>query len=232
MAESTDPRGGPPRIAGMLLAAGRSSRMGEHKLLLPLGGRPVVARSAAAFDGSECEPLLVVLGREGERVYAALPPMRFAPVVNPAFASGMASSIRAGVAALLAATASEPMTGPDSVAGVVIALGDQPLLPAASMRHLLDVCRHDPGSIVAATFGGRRGHPVYFPRALFSELLSVTGDEGGRSVLASHRDLVRQVELGPEELVLDVDEPADLERARAYWLAHGSGDPSDLSPST
>lgn len=194
--------------------------MGEHKLLLPLGGQPVIARSAAALLGSGCEPLLVVLGREAEHVYAALPPNRFVPVANPGYVTGMASSIRAGVAALHAATAA------NRVAGVVIALGDQPLLSATAMQRLLRACREAPDAIVAATYDGRRGHPVYFPRALFAELLDVTGDEGGRSVLARHRDDLRLIELGPAELALDIDEPADLDRARAYWQARHPGAPT------
>src|SRR5262245_45144211 len=114
----------------IVLAAGTSSRMGAQKLLLPLGGRPLVAYSVAAACASPGDPVLVVLGREAERVAEALPPGRHVTVTNPNYASGMASSLRTGLDAL-----------PEAVAGALILLGDQPLVTRAIVAALLDEAR-------------------------------------------------------------------------------------------
>ncbi len=193
-------------IAAVVLAAGRSMRMGAHKLLLPLGGRPLVSYAVTAACASRAAPVVVVLGHDAEAVRAALPPDRQRYVVNDAFASGMASSLRAGITALpLAAT------------GALVLLADQPLVTAALVSQVLTAATAHPERIVAATYAGVRSHPVYFPRALFAELSAVQGDEGGRSVLARHADLVRLLPLEPAAAALDVDRPGDYERVVAAW---------------
>ena len=192
--------------AAVVLAAGRSTRMGVHKLLLPLGGRPLVSYAVAAACASRAQPVVVVLGHDAAAVRAALPPDRQRYVVNDAFASGMASSLRAGIAAL-----------PPSAAGAIVLLADQPLVTPALVATVLAEAAAHREQIVAATYAGVRSHPVYFPRALFAELAAVVGDEGGRSVLARHADRLRQLPLGPAEAALDVDRPGDYERVVAAW---------------
>ncbi len=182
--------------------------MGRHKLLLPLGDRPLVAHVVAAACASGADPVLVVVGHEAERVRDALPPGRQRVVVNEDFATGMASSLRAGVAAV-----------PRECAGALILLGDQPLVTAPLLDRLIAAARARPGVMVAASYGGRRGSPVCFPRAYFEELTAVAGDEGGRSVLAHHVDRVELVacdQLAPD---LDVDDPADYARIQELWAA-------------
>lgn len=193
-------------IAAVVLAAGRSTRMGAHKLLLPLGGRPLVNYAVGAACASRAAPVVVVLGHDAEAVRAALPPQRQRYMLNDAFASGMASSLRAGIAAL-----------PPSATGVLVLLADQPLVTAALVDEVLAAAAAHPKQIVAATYAGVRSHPVYFPRALFTELAAVAGDEGGRSVLARHADLVRLLPLEPAAAALDVDRPGDYERVVAAW---------------
>jgi molybdenum cofactor cytidylyltransferase len=196
--------GGP--IAAVVLAAGRSSRMGTHKLLLPLGDRPVIAHVVAAACASGADPVLVVLGHGAERVRAALPPSRVQIVENPAYAGGMASSLRVGIAAV-----------PAECAGALVLLGDQPLITAALLDRLIAAARQAPDTIVSAAYGGRRGSPVYFPRMDFVALEAVAGDEGGRSVLAQHPDRVRLVECADVGSALDVDDPVGYERIRVEW---------------
>jgi molybdenum cofactor cytidylyltransferase len=193
-------------IAAVVLAAGRSSRMGRHKLLLPLGDRPLVAHAVAAACASGADPVLVVLGHEAGRVRAALPPGRFRVVENPDHAQGMASSLRAGMGAV-----------PPGCAGTIVLLGDQPLVGAPLIDRLIEDARAHPDTIVAATYGGYRGNPVYFPRQYFAELAAVEGDEGGRSVLAAHPERIRLVECADVASMLDVDLPDDYERARDAW---------------
>jgi molybdenum cofactor cytidylyltransferase len=193
-------------IAAVVLAAGRSTRMGAHKLLLPLGGRPLVSYAVSAACASRATPVVVVLGFDAEAVRAALPPYRQRYVVNDAFASGMASSLRAGIAALL-----------PSATGALVQLADQPLVGVSLVNQVLDEAAAHPEQIVAATYAGLRSHPVYFPRALFAELAAVEGDEGGRSVLARHADRVRLLPLEPADAALDVDRTGDYERVVAAW---------------
>lgn len=196
------------RIAAIVLAAGRSSRMGLHKLLLSLGNRPLVAHVVAAACGSQADPVLVVVGHDAGRVGAALSPDRFRVVENPDYAEGMATSLRAGIAAV-----------PPASAGAIILLADQPLVTAELLDRLITAASADRDAFVAAAYDGRRASPVYFPSRSFPELEAVEGDEGGRSVLARHPDRVRLVECGDIASALDIDRPEDYERVREAWEA-------------
>lgn len=193
-------------IAAIVLAAGRSSRMGTHKLLLPLGGRPLVSYAVAATLRSAATPDIVVLGHDAARVRAALPAGRLQIVINERYAEGMATSLQAGLAAV-----SEPARG------ALIVLADQPLLTTAAINRILAEASAHPTDIVAATYAGARGHPVYFPASLFPELHAITGDEGGRSVIARHARQLHLVPIEPPELGLDVDEPSVYERLTSGW---------------
>ncbi|MGH2514906.1 MAG: nucleotidyltransferase family protein [Ktedonobacterales bacterium] len=197
--------------AGIVLAAGRSSRMGSHKLLLHLGGHPLVTYAVNAALASKADPVVVVLGYMAEQVRVALPAGNYQVVENPRYAEGMATSLRAGIAAVPAGTA-----------GALVLLADQPLLRVNYLNQLLDEAEEAPDGIVAASYGGRRGNPVYFPRALFGELLAVEGDEGGRSVLTRHADRLRLVALEPVEAALDVDRPGEYETLVANWDRYSS----------
>lgn len=191
--------------AGIVLAAGRSSRMGAHKLLLPLGGRPLVAYAVNTALASRVHPVLVVLGHQAEQVRAALPPGAYHIIENPQYAGGMATSLRAGIAAV-----------PSGAMGAIVLLADQPVLRPEHVKRLLAEAKTAPDAIVAASYDGQRGNPVYFPRALFGKLLAVEGDEGGRSVIARHQERLRLVELAPEA-ALDVDRPGEYEALVANW---------------
>ena len=190
---------------GIVLAAGRSSRMGAHKLLLPLGGKPLVGYAVNAALASRAHPVLVVLGYEAEQVRAALPHGAYRTIVNSRYAEGMATSLRAGTAAV-----------PMEAAGAIVLLADQPLLRPEHVNRLVAEVETAPEAIVAASYDGQRGNPVYFPRMLFGELLAVEGDEGGRSVIARHQERLLLVELELEAAV-DVDRPGEYEALVANW---------------
>lgn len=200
------------KIGAVVLAGGRSSRMGAHKLLLPLGGRPVAAYALdAALEGG-ADPVVVVLGHRADDVRAALPDGNYRVVVNPDYAAGMSTSLRAGIAAL-----------PPDVVGAVMLLADQPLMTGAIVARVIAESRAGERGIVTASFGGRRGTPVYFARALFAELLAVTGDEGGRSVIARHPADVAVVEFADDTAALDVDDPEQYTRLRELWDHYAKG---------
>lgn len=200
------------RIGAVVLAGGRSSRMGAHKLLLPLGGRPVAVYALDAAREGGADPVVVVLGHQAADVRAALPAAGYQVVVNAAYAAGMSTSLRAGIAAL-----------PPDVAGVVILLADQPLITGAIVARVIAEAHASGRGIVTASFGGRRGTPVYFARALFAELLAVTGDEGGRAVIARHPAEVAVVEFADAAAALDVDDPEQYARLQALWSRYAKG---------
>jgi molybdenum cofactor cytidylyltransferase len=199
------------RFAAIVLAAGRSSRMGAHKLLLPLGGRPLIAHVVIAACARSANPVIVVLGHDAERVAAALPPGRQQVIINPSYQEGMSTSLRVGLAAI-----------PPQTAGALILLGDQPLVTANLVEQMLEAARESPASILAASYGGRRGNPVYFPRTYFEELRKVTGDEGGRSVIQHHPESVQLVPIVHMDAALDADSPDDYQRILAAWERQSS----------
>lgn len=193
-------------IAAVVLAAGRSSRMGAHKLLLPLGSKPLLRYALDAATGSRAEPVILVVGYAADQVREALPPGPYSVVENPRFGEGMATSLCAGIAEV-----------PTGVTGAIILLADQPLITAEHVDRLLAVAEMYPDDIVAARFGGRRSNPVYLPRALFGEILDITGDEGARSVIERHAKRLRLVALEPAEAAIDVDQPGEYEALAANW---------------
>lgn len=198
------------RIAVIVLAAGRSTRMGEHKLLLTLNGRPLIAYALLAAAGSGARDIIVVLGHNAEAVREALPAGTWRAVLCADYATGMSASLRAGVQAV----------GEDA-AGAVILLGDQPLVTPGRLRAILSYAATAPDRIIATQSEGRPSTPVYFPRALFGELMGVTGDEGGRSVIAGHRELLHLVACDDDAEMLDVDDAASFQRARAALERRG-----------
>jgi molybdenum cofactor cytidylyltransferase len=193
------PAAAAPRIAGILLAAGRATRMGSNKLLAQIGGRALVSLSAqAALDGGVTS-LTAVTGHETGDVASALPP-NVRVVHNPAYATGMASSLRAGLAAL----------GDDADAALVF-LGDMPAVRAADVAKL--IAAFDPSEgrgIVVPVHQGKRGHPVLFGRAFWPAIAAAAGDQGARQALIEHADSVFEVPIDHPGVVMDADTPEAL----------------------
>jgi molybdenum cofactor cytidylyltransferase len=193
-----------PAIAEIVLAAGKSSRMGANKLLLPLDGHPLVWHAISGACASSADVVLVVLGNEAERVAAALPPGRYQRVDNPRFAEGLSTSLQAGLDAL-----------PGNADGALILLADMPFTASATLEALLAAAREAPERIAAMNQGGRPTPPVYWPRALFGELHTIHGDEGGRSLLMLSPEAVHLVAMARPAEALDVDVPEDYQRIQA-----------------
>jgi len=189
-----------PTVAGVLLAAGTSSRFGErNKLLSSVGadGEPVVRRAAATLVDARVEPVLAVVGHEAERVRDALSGLPVGFVENPDFREGQSTSVRAGVAAL-----------DTDVDAAVVALGDMPSVAPDAVDALVAAYRAGAGDALAAAHDGRRGNPVLFDARYFEELAGVEGDVGGRELLLREGVLV---ETGDPGVRRDVDVPEDLE---------------------
>jgi molybdenum cofactor cytidylyltransferase len=185
-------------IAGVVLAAGTSRRFGSQKLLASVDGIPLVRRSVARLLDASLDEIVVVLGSDAPAVGAALAGLSVRTTTNAAYAAGMSTSLRVGLDALRPATEA-----------AVVALADQLGVGADIVDRLIERYRAVGSPIVAPLYrGGVRGNPVLFDRSLFEELRAVTGDEGGRSVVARDPGRVALVEFG--EMPGDVDVPGDL----------------------
>jgi molybdenum cofactor cytidylyltransferase len=192
-------------IAALVLAAGRSSRMGgSNKLLAEIGGRPLARIAVEQALGSHARPVIVVTGYQREKVEATLSglPVRF--VHNNDFATGLGSSLRAGIAAL-----------PAQADGVVVCLGDMPQVDAAMIDRLIEAFDPDKGALIAVpTIDGKRGNPVVWSRRFFPELMAVEGDVGARYLIGRYGEAVVEVPLNGTAALTDVDTPEALAAVR------------------
>ena len=196
----------PPFVSGLILAAGRSSRLGRPKQLLPLAGRPILAHVLDNAAAAGLAEVVLVLGHDAVRIGAAVGDRGQRVVVNPDFADGQSTSLRAGLAAL------DP-----AAAAVVVLLGDQPQVGPAVVDALIDAFRGGGGPIVVPCYGGRRGNPILFARGLFPELARVVGDEGARGVVRARAPEVVKVPVGGGPPPADVDTEEDYAALLAAW---------------
>lgn len=188
------------KVAGLVLASGMSRRYGgANKLLAHVGGEPVVRRATLAYVEAGLDPVVVVIGYQAQQVRRALSGLAVTVVVNPDYAAGQSRALAHGVRAL-----------PLSTEAAVIGVGDQPWLLAPTVLRLVETWRVTKSNIVAPLYGGQRGNPVVFARALFPELLSVDGDTGGRPVIAAHAEGVTWLPIADVSQRGDVDSPDDL----------------------
>lgn len=199
-------RAGP--VAGILLAAGTSSRMGSNKLLFALDGETVLRRAArTALDGG-LSPLLVVLGHEAERAGRELAGLPCQVVINPDYQQGINSSLKSGVAAL-----------PAEARAAMVLLADMPFVTAEMIAGLVERYRASAAPLVISDYAGVNAPPMLYDRALFGELLEMTGEGCGRQVVKRHREEA-EVLAWPESALADLDVPEDYAR-----LTAGSADP-------
>jgi molybdenum cofactor cytidylyltransferase len=192
-------------VAAIVLAAGRSTRMGgPNKLLAELGGKPLVRIVTEQALASKAQSVIVVTGHQADEVEAALRGLTVSFVRNPDFAQGLASSVKCGIAAV-----------PDDAAGAVICLGDMPLIEASLIDRLIDAFAPDLGHLIAVPVSdNRRGNPVLWSRRFFTELMALDGDVGARHLIAKHSEAVAEVPVEGFGAFLDIDTPQALEDAR------------------
>lgn len=191
-------------LAGVVLAAGRSERMGRSKALLDFRGRPFVARILEALAALEVKPCVVVLGSDAPRVRPALAPYDCMIVEAPDPATGPIGSLRAALAAL------RPLRPAAILAWPV----DLPHVRVATVERLLEAYRRTGAPAVLPCFGDRRGHPVVWDRALFPELevSPVATRHGARAVLQAHEPELAYVPVDDPAVVDDLNTPQDYER--------------------
>src|SRR3954447_19136556 len=203
-AEPTPEKG--HRIAGLVLAAGRSTRMGgPNKLLEEINGKPLVRHVVEHVLASRARPVIVVTGHQKERVERALAGLPVTFVHNPDFADGLSTSLKAGIAAVAA-----------DADGVIVCLGDMPQVSAVLIDRLIATFDPERGALVAIpTIAGKRGNPVLWSRRFFPDLMTVEGDVGARHLIGGYAEAVVEVPVEDAAALTDVDTPEALTAVRA-----------------
>jgi CTP:molybdopterin cytidylyltransferase MocA len=192
-----------PVVAGLLLAAGGGRRLGGRpKALLPLRGLPLVEHAVRALRAGGCERVHVVLGAAARQVRARAELTGCTVLDNSDWETGMGSSLRLGLDSLTG-------TGTDAA---LVSLVDQPGIGAGAIARVRMVCRSS-ASLAAASYEGRRGHPVLFGAEHWAGIAaSAKGDQGARSYLSEHSQEIDLVDCADIADPSDIDTPADLER--------------------
>lgn len=191
-----------PRIVGLVLASGTSVRFGGNKLTVDFAGESVIARTVRAYREAlgQC---WVVLGHDMTNVRGALEGLDVHLVTNPDYSSGQSSSLKAAIGVV-----------PEDTEAAVIGVGDQPLLRPETITRVVEAWRMNSAPAVVPLYRGDRGNPALFSRELFPELLSVSGDIGGRDVLRRHPSF--EVDIPEWWTGIDIDTPEDLALAEQY----------------
>ena len=189
------------RIAGVLLAAGESKRLGQPKQLLRWHGRALIEHAAQAALDAGLDPVVVVIGSRADEMRAALRSTAVTLVENPRWLEGMSTSLHAGLSAL-----------PAGAVAAILLLVDQPRVSANHLRALIAAYHTSGKPIIVSAFKGRRASPTLFDRSLFDQLMQIRGDAGGRSVIQANLDLVEMIEVENELAIIDIDTLEDWQR--------------------
>jgi len=196
---------GRPAVAAIILAAGRSSRMGRNKLLLELDGKPILCHAVDQAIAAGLSEIVVVSGHQASKVRAALGDRPVKVIEAREHRLGMSASLKAGIRAL----------APKTEAALVM-LGDMPQVSAPLIRHLIAAFSPLEGrSIVVPTVAGKRGNPVLFDRRYFAEMLALEGDVGARHLIGAHDDQVAELSVDDAAVFTDVDTPEAYDRLLA-----------------
>jgi molybdenum cofactor cytidylyltransferase len=183
-------------IAGLILAAGESSRMGTDKATLAYRGRTFLEAIVQTLGQADIGRIVVVLGHHAEEIQRHVKLEAAQVVINPAYRSGQTSSLQAGLRSLSA----------DDLEAIVLCLVDHPGVSAETVRGLVASFRDCRAPVVIPTYQGRRGHPVLIGRQVFKELLELACDAGADSVVRKYRPATQFVEVEDEGIVTDVDD--------------------------
>jgi molybdenum cofactor cytidylyltransferase len=196
----------PRRIAAIVLAAGRSTRMGgPNKLLAEIARRPLVRIAAEEALASRAKPVIVVTGHQRDHVEQVLAGLPVRLVHNPDFAQGLGTSLAAGIAAV-----------PADADGAIVCLGDMPQVDTALIDRLIGAFDPDRGALVVVpTFEGKRGNPVLWSRRFFPDLTAIEGDVGARHLIGRYGEAVVEVPVDGKAALTDIDTPEALVGVRA-----------------
>jgi molybdenum cofactor cytidylyltransferase len=186
-------------IAGIVLAAGRSSRLGRPKQLLPIQGEPLIRHTLRRVLASSLDQVILVVGHEADEVRETVAGLRVECIFNPDAAAGQSTSVRTGLAALSPA-----------VEAAIFILGDQPGIDPTVIDALIAAWRESSPPVVVPRYADRMGNPVLFDRRVFPQLAALEGDTGARPVVRAHHDSGElHVVPVPGQAPPDVDTEAD-----------------------
>jgi molybdenum cofactor cytidylyltransferase len=183
-------------IAGLILAAGESSRMGQDKALLTYRGRTFLEIIIQTLHEADVSRVAVVLGHHAEQIQQAVNLEGVETVINRDYIRGQTSSLQAGLLALQSR----------ELEAIVLCLVDHPLVSVDTVRALITTLRQTGAHVVIPTLRNQRGHPVVISRALFEELLRLSPDEGANTVIRKYRDAAQFVEVDDQGILLDLDD--------------------------
>ncbi|MBI5950327.1 MAG: nucleotidyltransferase family protein [Chloroflexi bacterium] len=189
-------------VAGIILAAGAASRMGQPKLLLPWKGEALICHAARTALQSGLDPVVVVTGAGAADIQNALAGLDVTLVHNSAWQNGQSASVRAGILAL-----------PASVEAVLFLLGDQPFVSPDLIQSLAQKFLETHPSILAPFVGDKRANPVLFSREMFEVLCQLQGDAGARSIFKQYPP--EPMQWADERILFDIDTPEDYQRLLA-----------------
>jgi len=195
-------------IAGVVLAAGASTRLGRNKLFIELAGESLLRRAVRHASAARLDPVFVVLGHEADLAREALADLHVVPILNADYMRGVNTSLRAGITA----ASQSP-----SIAAVVM-LADMPFVTDSMIATLVDRYRASDAPLIVSDYGGVNAPPMLYDRSLFRELVSMEGEGCGRQVVKRHRDEAVTVSW-PSDALADIDVPDDVERIKAAGYA-------------
>jgi CTP:molybdopterin cytidylyltransferase MocA len=191
-------------ICAIVLAAGRSRRMGIQKLLLPIAGRPLICHTLDAVLASSVDQVTVVAGSERQSLAEALANRPVGWAINDAADSEMIDSIRCGLTAL-----------PPQCEAALVVLGDQPGIPSEVIDQLIVAFRKQHAGLVVPVYGGRRGHPLLIAARYHAEIMEHYADQGVRGLLQTHAQQVVEIAVASPGILDDIDTPDDYQRVIA-----------------
>ncbi len=200
---SSEPNGRSGPVAGILLAAGMSSRMGSNKLLFDLNGESVLRGAAQRALAGGLAPLLVVVGHEADRSRSELAGLACQVVVNPDYENGITTSLHKGIAAV-----------PPEVGAAMVLLADMPFVTPEMIAGLIARYRTSQAPLVISDYEGVTAPPMLYDRSLFGEILTMTGGSCGKQVVKRHRHEA-EVLAWPASALTDIDVPDDYARLSA-----------------
>ncbi len=192
-------------VSAVVLAAGKSERMGQNKLLLPLAGKPLINWVLDAVSASAIDDIVVVTGRDSAQIEARLADYQLRFVHNVAYRSGQGSSIAVATKALS-----------DASEFCFFVMGDQPFIDSDLINAM--IADFKTGEILQPVYRGVAGTPVAFDRRYYTALSALSGDVGGKVVIESNRARLRQFNWSRALQFVDIDDPTDFERAKIQLL--------------
>jgi molybdenum cofactor cytidylyltransferase len=187
-----------PQISAILLAAGKSERMGQNKLLMPWEGGTVIGRTLDNLLASRAGEVVVVLGSRAQDMSEAVGERDVTLVLNPNYARGMSTSLATGLGMIN-----------HGARYVIVALGDQPLITSTTYDQLIEAAEEGEKGIVVPAYRNKRGNPIVLSSNYIAELARITGDIGGRELLAKYDKDVREVRVRDEGVVVNINTPEE-----------------------